>query len=80
MRTTFEIGTVVLQAATDLARQQRPTVGEVRSDLDSPGLRAAMAPSSVEAPASLFRFRSFSPRGTPIATETIDRLREESGQ
>jgi hypothetical protein len=40
-----------------------------------------MAPSSAvkEEPASFFGFRPFSPRGTPVTNETIDRLRDESG-
>ena len=81
MRTTLDIDPEILQAAKELARQQRRTAGEVLSDLARQGLRVAMAPSpsNVEAPAVFFGFRPFSPRGTPITNETIDRLRDESG-
>jgi hypothetical protein len=81
MRTTLDIDAEILQAAKELARQQRRTAGEVLSDLARQGLRAAMVPSSPqqETPASFFGFRPFSPRGTPVTHETIDRLRDESG-
>ena len=79
MRTTLDIDPEVLQAAKELARQQRRTAGEVLSDLARQALRAAAAPSSIEAPASFFGFRPFAPRGTPVTNETVDRLRDESG-
>jgi hypothetical protein len=81
MRTTLDIDPEVLQAAKELARQQHRTAGEVLSDLARQGLRAAAAPSSIdkEPPPSFFGFRPFSPRGTPVTNETIDRLRDESG-
>jgi hypothetical protein len=81
MRTTLDIDPEVLQAAKELARQQHRTAGEVLSDLARQGLRAAAAPSSIdkESPPSFFGFRPFSPRGTPVTNEMIDRLRDESG-
>ena len=81
MRTTLNIDPEVLQAAKELARQQHRTAGEVLSDLARQGLRAAAAPSSIdrESPPSFFGFRPFSPRGTPVTNETVDRLRDESG-
>jgi hypothetical protein len=79
MRTTLDIDPEVLQAAKELARQQRRTAGEVLSDLARQALQAAATPSSTEAPASFFGFRPFSPRGSPVTNETIDRLRDESG-
>jgi hypothetical protein len=81
MRTTLDIDAEVLQAAKELARQQRRTAGEVLSDLARQALRAAVTPSSSDAeePATFFGFRPFSPRGTPVTNETIDRLRDESG-
>jgi hypothetical protein len=79
MRTTLDIDPEVLQAAKELARQQRRTTGEVLSDLARQALRAAAAPSSAGAAADFFGFRPFSPRGSPVTNETIDRLRDESG-
>jgi len=79
MRTTLDIDPEVLQAAKELARQQHRTAGEVLSDLARQALRAAAAPSSMEATASFFGFRPFSPRGSPVTNEAIDRLRDESG-
>jgi hypothetical protein len=81
VRTTLDIDAEVLQAAKELARQQRRTAGEVLSDLARQALRAAAAPSSLdtEEPASFFGFRPFSARGTPVTNETVDRLRDESG-
>jgi len=83
MRTTLDIDPEVLQAAKELARQQNRTASEVLSDLARQGLRAAMAaPSSTgqdKAPSSFFGFRPFSPRGTPVTNDIVNKLRDESG-
>jgi hypothetical protein len=83
MRTTLDIDPEVLQAAKELARRQNRTAGEVVSDLARAGLRAAMAaPSSTvqdKAPSSFFGFRPFSPRGTPVTNDVVNKLRDESG-
>jgi hypothetical protein len=81
MRTTLDIDPEVLQAAKELARHQGRTAGEVLSDLARQALRVAAAPSSISinAPASFFGFRPFSPRGSPVTNEAIDRLRDQSG-
>ena len=82
MRTTLDIDSEVLQAAKELARQQGRTTGAVLSELARQGLRSVLGPSSPPeraVPASFFGFRPFSPRGTPVTNERIDRLRAESG-
>ena len=83
MRTTLDIDPEVLQAAKELARRDGRTAGEVVSDLARAGLRAAMAaPSSTghdKAPSSFFGFRPFSPRGTPVTNDIVNKLRDESG-
>jgi hypothetical protein len=83
MRTTLDIDPEVLQAAKELARRDGRTAGEVLSELARAGLRAAMAaPSSGgrdKAPSSFFGFRPFSPRGTPVTNDIVNKLRDESG-
>jgi hypothetical protein len=40
------------------------------------------APSSIgpdKAPSSFFGFRPFSPRGTPVTNDIVNKLRDESG-
>jgi hypothetical protein len=79
MRTTLDIDPEILEAAKELARQRRCTAGEVLSELARQALRAAAAPLPTQLPAPFFGFRPFSPRGSPITNEMIDRLRDESG-
>jgi|SRR5665213_3730548 len=83
MRTTLDIDPEVLQAAKELARRDGRTAGEVLSDLARAGLRAAMAaPCSAgqyKVPSSFFGFRPFSPRGTPVTNDIVNKLRDESG-
>jgi hypothetical protein len=83
MRTTLDIDPEVLQAAKELGRRDGRTAGEVISDLARAGLRAAMAaPSSTgpgQVPSSFFGFRPFSPRGTPVTNDIVNKLRDESG-
>ena len=82
MRTTLDIDVEVLQAAKELARRNGTTAGEVISDLARSGLRAAMAPASAGqdgTPSSFFGFRPFSPRGTSVTNDIVNKLRDESG-
>ena len=80
MRTTLDIDAEVLQAAKELARQQRRTAGEVLSELAREGLKAALTPSvPSHDPPSFLGFRPFAARGIPVTNEAIDRLRDESG-
>ena len=83
MRATLDIDPEVLQAAKELARRDGRTAGQVVSDLARAGLRAAMvAPSSTgqdKAPSCFFGFRPFSPRGTPVTNEIVNKLRDEPG-
>jgi hypothetical protein len=83
MRTTLDIDPEVLQAAKELARRDGRTAGEVLSDLARAGLRAAMAAPSFagqdKPPSSFFGFRPFSPRGTPVTHDLVNKLRDESG-
>ena len=83
MRTTLDIDAEVLQAAKELARRDGKSAGEVVSELARAGLRAAMvSPSSKDpdkAPSAFFGFRPFSPRGTPVTNDIVNKLRDESG-
>ena len=82
MRTTLDIDPEVLQAAKELARRDGRTAGEVISELARAGLRAAMAPPSSsgpdKAPSSFFGFRPFSPRGTPVTNDLVNKLRRDN--
>jgi hypothetical protein len=76
MRTTLDIDDDVLQAAKELARQERKTAGRVLSELARRGLTEA---SSKEATVNevFLGFRPFARRGAIVTNEMIDRLREE---
>jgi hypothetical protein len=74
MRTTVDIDDDVLQAARELARNRRKTMGEVLSEL----ARQALQPSgrrTVRNGVPLLRRR---PRGAPKPTmDLVNRLRDE---
>jgi hypothetical protein len=77
MRTTLEIDNDVLQAARDLARRQKVTIGKVISDLSRKAL--TIEPEGVEKPGSetCFGFRPFPKRGGIVTNEAIDTLRQD---
>lgn len=79
MRTTLDIDDDVLRAATELARRDQKTAGEVISELARRGLRAVLdAPAQAETE-DLFGFRPFPSRGGVVTEDLIDRLRDEEG-
>ena len=83
MRTTVDIDEDVLNAARELGRRQRRTLGEVVSvlmrraltttpEVDAGGGRVAESES-------FYGFVPFPSRGVLVTNELIDRLREETG-
>jgi len=76
MRTTLDIASDVLQAAKELARREKKTMGEVISEL---ARNALTAPPQTSTPRSksLHGFRPFPKRGGIVTNELIDRLRED---
>lgn len=75
MRTTLDIDTDVLQAAKELARRQRKSLGKVVSELARLAL-VKPAPTASE-PAAVYGFRPFGSRGALVTNELIDQLRDE---
>ena len=77
MRTTLDIASDVLQAAKELARREKKTIGEVISELARTALTTpAQAPSARE-PKAVYGFRPFPKRGGVVTNELIDKLRED---
>jgi hypothetical protein len=76
MRTTLDIASDVLQAAKELARREKKTMGEVISEL---ARNALTAPPQIPTTRSksLHGFRPFPKRGGIVTNELIDRLRED---
>jgi hypothetical protein len=77
MRTTLDIDPDVLQAAKDLAREQRTTAGAVISRLAREALTAPTTPVAAEEPQATYGFRPFPRRGGLVTNDLIDRLRED---
>lgn len=75
MRTTLDIDTDVLQAAKELSRRQRKSLGSVISGL---ARQALTKPGSTAAePAAVYGFRPFGSRGALVTNELIDQLRDD---
>ena len=77
MRTTLDIDDDVLQAARELAKRQRGTLGKLLSELARKGLTALPPDLAVKEPPSLYGFRPFPSRGGILTNEMIDRIRED---
>ena len=75
MRTTLDVDDDVLQAARELARRERTTIGRVLSELARRGLASPGKPD--KATRALHGFRPFTKRGGIVTNEVIDRLRED---
>ena len=75
MRTTLDIDQDILQAARELARRERKTLGTVMSELARMALTRS-APAAAE-PATVYGFRPFGSRGTLVTNELIDQLRDD---
>ncbi len=75
MRTTLDIDTDVLQAAKELARRERKSLGTVLSEL---ARQALTKPGRTAAePAAVYGFRPFGSRGKLVTNELIDQLRDD---
>ena len=77
MRTTLDIDPDVLQAAKDLAREQRTTAGAVISRLAREALTASTTPVTAHEPQAIYGFQPFPKRGGIVTNDLIDRLRED---
>lgn len=77
MRTTLDISNDVLQAAKELARREKKTIGEVISTLARAALTAPPSTPTARAPRALYGFRPFPRRADIVTNELIDRLRED---
>lgn len=77
MRTTLDIDEDVLQAARELARRERKSLGLVVSTLARHGLTLPARAVAATEPAAVYGFRPFGSRGTIVTNEKIDQLRED---
>jgi hypothetical protein len=77
MRTILDIDDDVLNAAKELARRERSTIGAVVSALARQTLNGAALPSrSVKNPKAVYGLRPFPSRGGVVTNEMIDKLRD----
>ncbi len=77
MRTTLDIADDVLQAARELARRGKSTIGEVLSELARRGLTAPAVSEGAAEPKALYGFQPFGRRGGIVTNDLIDRLRDD---
>jgi hypothetical protein len=77
MRTTLDIADDVLQAAKELARREKKTIGEVISELARRALTTPPHGPATREPKAVYGFRPFPKRGGIVTNELIDRLRED---
>lgn len=80
MRTTINIEKDVLNAARELARQEKTSIGEIVSRL----LRKSLTGNTPQGPVQSGRstvagFRPFPDRGVLITNEVVDSLRDREG-
>jgi hypothetical protein len=77
MRTTLDIADDVLQAAKELARQERKTIGETISELARRALTTPQETLSVREPKAVYGLRPFARRGGIVTNQLINKLRDE---
>ena len=77
MRTTLDIDDDVLQAATELARREKKTAGEMISELVRRALGVSPADPAAKEPKALHGFRPFPRRGGIVTNDLIEKLRED---
>jgi hypothetical protein len=77
VRTTLEIDNDVLQAARELSRRERKSLGAVVSELARRGLTAPARAVGAAEPAAVYGFRPFGSRGAIVTNELIDQLRDD---
>lgn len=80
MRTTLDIDNDVLQAAKELAKQQRKTAGQIVSEL----LRQALTAPDKETDrigesSAVYGFEPFPSRGGVTTNQAIDDLKDDLG-
>ncbi len=80
MRTTLNIEKDVLDAARELARQEKTSIGQIVSRL----LRQAMIGTDLQqqdnsGPGTVAGFRPFPDRGVVISSQLVDELRDREG-
>ncbi|HEX9906245.1 MAG TPA: CopG family transcriptional regulator [Propylenella sp.] len=78
MRTTLDIEDDVLEAAKELARQEKTTAGRVLSQLARRGLTAAATPSAARSLQIVDGIPILPSRGTVVTKALVDRLIEEA--
>ena len=77
MRTTLDIDQDILQAARELARRERKSLGAVVSQLARQALTNPVRSVVAAEPAPVYGFRPFGSRGAVVTNEMIDTLRED---
>ncbi len=75
MRTTLDIDADVLQAAKELARRERKSLGSIISELAR--LALTKPERTATEPTAVYGFRPFGSRGTLVTNEMIDQLRDD---
>lgn len=76
MRTTLEIDNDVLQAARELSKHHKKTIGAIISELARKALNAVPKDQASE-PEVIYGFQPFPKDGKVVTNEMIDRLRQE---
>lgn len=79
MRTTLNIADDVLEAARELARRERKSVGQVISELAQRGLLEGSSTPVTAGEGEFFGFRPLPNRGVVVTNELIDHLRDIEG-
>ncbi|MCL4461541.1 MAG: type II toxin-antitoxin system VapB family antitoxin [Nitrospirae bacterium] len=77
MRTTLDIDSDVLQAARELARHQKKTIGSVLSELARQALVVGRDGNRTSEPEIFYGFRPFPKGGNVVTNDIIDRLRPD---
>ncbi len=77
MRTTLDIDNDVLEAARELARRQKKTIGMMISELARRSLTQEPIRPEKHEPETCCGFRPFPKRGGIVTNEMIDTLRED---
>jgi hypothetical protein len=73
MRTTLDIADDVLQAAKELAKRERKTIGQMISELARRALTTPQGPLSLKEPKAVYGFKPFARRGGIVTNELIDK-------
>lgn len=79
MRTTLDIDDQVLDAARELARRQRRSLGVVISELARQALTAPPPATAVQEPPAFYGFRPLPAEDRLVTDEAVSRLREQEG-